>query len=282
MGSVVSERFVSCLKQLKENKHVRSYRQFAQSLDYLPQSLNEIIHGNRDVTIELCRKAMDVYDINPNFLFKGIGHPFGNESNIGDSNTLLTVVTNNEGVEKITYVPVAAQAGYGGNLHDAVYMQDLESFSLPGHQFKVGTHRCFDISGDSMEPSVQHGDKVVCSFIEQEHWDHAIKDNHVYVVITENEVVIKRLCNQIKEDGTIKLISDNRSYEPYEIAINEVKEIWCVKSKISTFLPLTSQVRKEVQEEIAEMRQSVKEQSKMIQSLNLTIEALLKQTRSQR
>jgi len=251
-------------------------------LDYLPQSLNEIIHGNRDVTIELCRKAMDVYDISPSFLFKGIGHPFGNEKSNGDSAKLLTVVTNNEGVEKISYVPVAAQAGYGCNLHDAVYMQDLESFSLPGHQFKVGTHRCFDIAGDSMEPSLQHGDKVVCSFIEQEHWDNAIKDNHVYIVITENEVVIKRLSNQIKEGSVIKLLSDNRSYEPYEIAINEVKEIWCVKAKISSFLPFPSQMKKEVQEEISEMRLSLKENSKLIQSLNVTIEALLKQTRNQR
>ena len=56
MNSIVTERFIKCHDKLLANNQVRSSRQFAISLDYLPQSLSEIVKGRRDVTIELLRK----------------------------------------------------------------------------------------------------------------------------------------------------------------------------------------------------------------------------------
>ena len=61
MNNVVTQRFIKCHDKLKEDNRIRSSRQFAMSLDYLPQSLSEIIKGRRDVTIELLRKAIDKY-----------------------------------------------------------------------------------------------------------------------------------------------------------------------------------------------------------------------------
>jgi len=58
--NIVTERFIKCHNLLKEENRIRSSRQFALSLDYLPQSLSEILRGRRDVTIELLRKAVDV------------------------------------------------------------------------------------------------------------------------------------------------------------------------------------------------------------------------------
>jgi transcriptional regulator with XRE-family HTH domain len=92
MSSIITQRFIHCHNKLKEENRVRSSRQFAMALEYLPQSLSEILKGRRDVTIDLLRKAVEVYKINPVFLYTGEGPLFMSEDNRQDFRT-LTVVT---------------------------------------------------------------------------------------------------------------------------------------------------------------------------------------------
>jgi hypothetical protein len=65
-----------------------------------------------------------------------------------------------------------------------------------------------------------------------------IKNGKTYVLITQNEgVVYKRVFNYIEDRGKLFLVSDNDLYKPYEVAINEVQEIWEAKAYISTRFP---------------------------------------------
>ena len=146
MNSVVTQRFLECLKNLKKDNQVRSSRQFALSLDYLPQSLSEIAQGRRDVTIELIRKAVVLYKLNPVYLYTGEGPLFMTEEN-HQSFRVLTIVTNGQDDERIVHVPVPAQAGYAGEMSNPTFIQELPTFSLPDYKYKVGTHRSFDVSG---------------------------------------------------------------------------------------------------------------------------------------
>jgi transcriptional regulator with XRE-family HTH domain len=73
---IVSQRFIKCHNKLRDTKVIKSSRQFAMELDYLPQSLSEILNGRRDVTIEVIRKATEIYRFNPTFLFTGEGEWF--------------------------------------------------------------------------------------------------------------------------------------------------------------------------------------------------------------
>ena len=131
--------------------------------NYLPQSLSEIVKGRRDVTIEVLRKAVEVYDLNPVYLVTGKGNMFGG----GDEDKnfrLLTIVTDSDEDERIVHVPVPAQAGYASEMMDPSFISELPTFTLPDYRYKSGTHRSFDVSGDSMEPTLFEGDKVICSF----------------------------------------------------------------------------------------------------------------------
>lgn len=280
MSSIVTRRFIECHQQLLSDGIVRSSRQFALSLEYLPQSLSEILKGRRDVTIELIRKAVDKFNISADYLYTGKGPKFKSDQHLKENALqILTVVTDHENEEQIVHVPVSAQAGYGGQLHDPIFIQGLQSFTLPGFQFKNGSFRCFDISGDSMEPTLFSGDKVVCSYLEQSNWIHSIKNNYVYVIVTEHDVLIKRLFNRIKENDCIELFSDNSFYHPYPVEIEEVKEIWYVEIKISPFMPSPNNVRNALHQEFDELKRKFTDQSQLIRNLNTTIEKLLKQNR---
>lgn len=271
MNSIVTQRFIKCHDKLRADNRVRSSRQFALSLDYLPQSLSEILKGRRDVTIELLRKAVEKYKINPIYVYTGEGPMFMSEED-HTSFRLLTIVTNAEEDERIVHVPVPAQAGYAGELSNPTFIQDLPTYTLPDYKYKVGTHRSFDVAGDSMEPTLFEGDKVVCSFVEPALWESSLKDNYVYVIVTRADVLVKRVINHIKETNTLKLVSDNPYYDPYTADINELREVWYVRAKVSPFLPSPQNIQNYLIEEIRELKKNLKQQTELIKALNQTIQ----------
>ena len=276
MANIVTQRFIKCHDKLREENRVRSSRQFALALDYLPQSLSEILKGRRDVTIELLRKSVEVFKINPVYIYTGEGPMFMTDED-HKGFRVLTIVTNSVDDERIVHVPVPAQAGYAGEIPDPAFVQELPTFSLPDYKYKVGTHRSFDVAGDSMEPTMFEGDKVVCSFIEPTLWESSLKDNYVYVFVTRGDVIIKRITNFIKQDKEILLISDNEFYEPYRMSIGDIREIWYVRARISPFLPSPQNIQSYVRKEVGELKSTIKEQTRLIRNLNTTIEQLLSQ-----
>ncbi len=271
MNSIITQRFIKCHDKLRENGKVRSSRQFALSLDYLPQSLSEIFKGRRDVTIELLRKSVETYQLNPIYLMMGEGTMFlTGEENSGFR--LLTIVTDGQDDERIVHVPIPAQAGYAGEVLDPEFVESLPTYTLPDYKYRIGTHRSFDVCGDSMEPTLFEGDKVICSFLEPSLWEGTVKDNYVYVVVTRGDVLVKRVFNFMKEEKALELASDNDFYEPYKIPIEDVREIWYVRAKISPFLPSPNNIQNIVRAEVKELKQTIVNQGKLMENLNNTIE----------
>lgn len=274
MKSIVTQRFINCHHKLKEENRIRSSRQFAISLDYLPQSLSEILKGRRDVTIEVIRKAVETYKINPVYLYTG-ERPMFMTAEDHKSFRVLTIVTNARDDERIVHVPVSAQTGYAGEQVDPTFIQDLPTFTLPDYKYKAGTHRSFDVSGDSMEPTLFEGDKVVCNFLEPTLWESAIKDNYVYVIITRTDVMVKRVNNFLRTEKQLKIISDNAFYESIRIDLRDIREVWHVRAKISPFLPSPQNIRTNLLEEIKELKQTIIAQGKMLLDLNDSVEKIV-------
>lgn len=273
-NSIVTQRFIKFHNKLRENKTIKSSRQFAIELDYLPQSLSEILKGRRDVTIELIRKAVEVYKLNPVFIFTGEGDMILSEDSHKDFR-VLTIVTDVSEDERIVHVPVPAQIGYVTEFNNPQFIQNLPSFSLPDYKYRVGTHRSFDVAGDSMEPTLFEGDKVICSFIEPSLWETALKDNYVYVIVTNDDIVTKRVINLLKVNKTLELISDNNYYDRYKIPLSIIKEIWYVRAKISPFLPSPNRINNHLLDEIQLLREALKEQTTNMGNLSETIGRLV-------
>ena len=278
MNNVVSQRFIKCHNKLREEKRVKSSRQFALSLDYLPQSLSEILKGRRDVTIELLRKAVERYKINPVYIMTGNGPMFMTEAD-HQNFRVLTTITSPDEEELIVHVPLPAQAVYAAELGDPSFVQDLPTFSLPDYKYRVGTHRSFDVPGDSMEPTLFEGDKIVCSFLEPTLWETGLKDNYAYVIVTRSDVVVKRVLNHLKDSKEIELISDNAFYESYRVPMNDLREIWYVRARITPFLPTPKNIQRYVHDEVSDLKSTINQQSKMLVQLGQTMEKMLARER---
>ena len=67
----ITQRFIECHDFLKKSGKIKSSRQFALALGCMPQNLNEILKGRREVTVELLQKAVSIYHINPSYILAG-------------------------------------------------------------------------------------------------------------------------------------------------------------------------------------------------------------------
>ena len=130
--------------------------------------------------------------------------------------------------ERIPLVPVMAQAGYLQGYDDPQYIKELPMYNLPG--MRNGTFRIFQVEGLSMYPTLQSGSYVVGQFVED--WEH-ISDNRIYVVVSTEGVIVKRVLNRIEKYGSLYCKSDNRVFPHINVRLNDVKEIWECKMHLS-------------------------------------------------
>ena len=128
----------------------------------------------------------------------------------------------------IHFVPVKAAAGYLAGYADSEFIDELNTFTLP--MLTGGSYRAFEIIGDSMMPtpsgSIIVGEKV-------ESIDN-IKNNAAYIVVSNSEgIVYKRVVKNNKNKNKLTLVSDNPSFQPYQVQTADVLEIWQAQAVIN-------------------------------------------------
>lgn len=150
-----------------------------------------------------------------------------------DKLKILSITVGADEKENIELVPQKAAAGYLNGYADPEYLEELPKFRLPVLS-NVGTYRAFEISGDSMLP-LQSGTIIIGQYLENiQH----IKNGNAYIIVSDREgVVYKRVFNYLEDKGKLFLVSDNKSYSPYEMDPDDVLEIWEAKAYISLNLP---------------------------------------------
>lgn len=171
---------------------------------------------------------------------------------------VLPITVDAKGRENIEFVQLKASAGYLNGYADPEFIEAMPKFQLP--MLGEGTFRAFEIKGDSMLP-LKSGSVVIGEYLEN--W-RDIKDGNTYVVISETEgVVYKRVYLRTAPDGSqyLNLKSDNPSYSPYDITLNDVREIWKSKMYISHDFPdpdisleKLSSIVMEIQQEVIRMK----------------------------
>ncbi len=148
---------------------------------------------------------------------------------IGKQRVLFPITVDADNDDLIEIVPAKASAGYLNGYDDPEYIEQLQKIKLPF--LPTGKHRAFPIKGDSMLP-MKDGAFVIGRFIEDR---NEIKTGRTYVLVTLNDgMVYKRVMNNIDFNGSLLLMSDNKTYNDYSVPIDEVLEIWEFTCSINT------------------------------------------------
>lgn len=132
----------------------------------------------------------------------------------------------------IHFVPIKAAAGYLAGYADEEFIDELNTFTLP--MMGSGQYRAFEIIGESMLPtpsgSIIVGQKV--NSLDD------IKQNAAYIVVSRSEgIVYKRLSRNSRSKNKVTLTSDNQAYQPYDMNVDEILELWQAQTVITKVTP---------------------------------------------
>ncbi|MDX2246400.1 MAG: LexA family transcriptional regulator [Bacteroidia bacterium] len=136
---------------------------------------------------------------------------------------ILAISVGPDNREKIELVREKASAGYIKGFSSTSYIKQLEKFHMPWLPPEY-TYRAFEIAGDSMPP-IQSGSIVLGKYVEDK---SGIKKGERYIIIAKDGILFKRVYTptQSKNNAALLLTSDNPRYEPYELPMEDILEVW--------------------------------------------------------
>ena len=236
------------LNEIKSYYNFVSDSEFAKFLGIKPQTLSSW-HTRNTFDIELLYSKCE--NINAEYLLTGIGDiEKPNVEKKLHSESVTKSVTNNvtnqkykkgytnEEIEKgvpvfykdtapykedyagIPLIPIDAMAGFGeGDIHVMDY--ETSMYKVPEFE-ELRTDFMIRVKGSSMYPKYSSGDTVACKKLNIS--DMFFQWNKVYVLSTEQGAIIKRV-KKGSDDEHILLVSENPSYEPFELHLSQIYAI---------------------------------------------------------
>ena len=85
-----------------------------------------------------------------------------------------------------------------------------------------------------------------------------IKSGYPYIIVTKDEgIVFKNVENQIDKKTTLLLSSTNPAYEPYEVKISQVLEVWKFVNYISPEMPTPDLSNNQISEALLGLQRDV-------------------------
>ena len=220
----------------KNIKHLRRLKNLSQEglseeLGITRSRIGSYEESRSAPTIELLLKLSDYFKIPIDIILRNDLTKAKDVSfiELNNQRVLFPITVDNDNENLIEVVPIKASAGYLSGYDDPEYIEQLQKIKLPF--LPTGKHRAFPIKGDSMLP-MKDGAFVIGRFIENR---DEIKSGKTYILVTLNDgMVYKRVNNDIAIDGTLTLISDNKTYNTYKVPINEILELWEFTCSINT------------------------------------------------
>lgn len=198
---------------------------FAQSIP-MPQShLSNIERGKRNITETLVQKISKRYnDLNVHWLFTNEGSMIkANAQRVSE-----TAVSYGQRSKNL-YVPFEARAGYLDTDYNQQWTpQKAERVKLPNIGIE-GEARTFEVRGDSMFPYIEDNDLVVCTPVKN---PHEVKSGCVYVIVTHTEGLLIKFCTFLGRSIQVRS-SEEKIYPHLEILLENIREIWQVKYRIT-------------------------------------------------
>ncbi len=178
----------------------------------------------------------------------------GNDVYLRGSNLrVLATTVDDANEENIELVNEKAKAGYTNGFADPEFIQQLPTFNLP-FLSPNRKYRTFQLSGDSMLP-IPDRSWVTGEFLQD--WNQIVTGN-AYVILTLDEGIVFKIAeNLLEKEHKLTLYSLNPVYEPFDVHISEIKEVWKFINYISAEIPEPLTAEEELIKTIASLKQDM-------------------------
>jgi phage repressor protein C with HTH and peptisase S24 domain len=180
--------------------------EFAEKLGKSWRTIQDWEAGKRNIPEPELRLISQTFNISYEWLKTGQGEIFEKKPSIEE----IIAVEQRRIKENSILVPVVGKAGAGfpQMKFDIEVVGYIETKKIP--RVNPSDLIAIEVRGDSMEPTLQEGDKVIAKIYIGDGLD--IPNRKIVIVANQDgELLVKRL---IKKDGLILLTSDNPNYPP--------------------------------------------------------------------
>lgn len=138
--------------------------------------------------------------------------------NLPGNKIILPVIVDSDGNNFIEIVPQKASMGYLKGFSDPEFIESLQKMQLPF--LKNGKYRAFLADGDSMPPFADQS-IIIGEYVEKL---EDLKANKEYIFVTNEGITYKTFLKKNKK--FVAVSADNSFYKPYEIALEDIVEVW--------------------------------------------------------
>lgn len=187
-----------------------------------PQAIYDLLKGKtKSISPAMKNKILSVFtEINPSWLLTGEGEML--RTAIDDTSS---VPDGRQMDNAIPLIPMDAFAGYPPQQYSDLPVEDyyhVAEFSRADFLIRV--------KGDSMTPKLNGGDIVACKKVYERLF---FQWHRIYVIYTNSQGVMIKRVEQSERDGCIRLVSDNPSYQPFDIPESDIADIALVMGAIT-------------------------------------------------
>jgi phage repressor protein C with HTH and peptisase S24 domain len=214
------------LIELRATKNLNQ-RQAAEALGIKDRTYQNYEYGFSKPNSENLKKILDYYGCSYGWLMAGEGVPFPDRNAPGLIPGPTPVSPDFPPDEFVFIRQVNGKISAGGGLmpDNSADMKIAFRRDWISRKGKPDQMSLIKIDGDSMEPTLLSGDLVLV-----DHNRNAIApQGGIYAIAIDHEIMIKRV-QPVFPEGKLRVISDNKQYDPFEIATDRLrvngKVIW--------------------------------------------------------
>ncbi len=214
------------LQFLRKQKGL-SQQELADSFSIPRSTLGDYERGKTEPNVDTLIRFSQFFECSVDHLIKYKLYNDNLQWSESQAMKILAISVDSENQDNVELVDTKAEAGYLESFRDPEYIRDLPKIKLPN--LADGTYRGFEIEGDSMLP-MQSGSIVISRYLESY---KDIKDNKTYIIVSREDGLVYKRVRKDLPNNQLVLISDNPTFLPYTIALQDIQEIWQYHAHLS-------------------------------------------------
>lgn len=220
------------IMQIIEYKGFSSVNDFAKNgLKYASsEKINRLKDKNKHPSVEILLDISNMFeDINPEWLLTGKGsmiketkeNALSLDSIPKSIKVLIEDLYNNNIEDRKNTIPLVLTKAIGGFGSEtfSISEQDVKDYYIIPKFMHKKIDFMIEVEGSSMYPKYSSGDIVACRIIDEKRF---IQWNKTHVVATKDQGIIIKRLKKGSSDESFLLVSDNPSYDPFEITHDDI------------------------------------------------------------
>lgn len=217
----ITKRFIETYKSMGLN----GYKMNKACPVLSKQKISNIENGKHEVSLDMLTAFFETYpDVNREYILIGKGNPVVDAQTKNESNVVKVSPYLQDALVKVQYVPIDAMASFVESLYDTAY--EIDSYGVMPEEGEVldSSYMVFQVRGDSMEPTIPDGAKILVRRIDEGLWDSV---SGVVVIVYGKTLSVKRvLKNSLFLDNVLTLKADNPKHGQLDVERREIRGMW--------------------------------------------------------